>query len=37
MSSRSRTIMHINTERGWRGGERQTLWLAQGLARAGQR
>jgi glycosyltransferase involved in cell wall biosynthesis len=29
--------MHINTERGWRGGERQTLWLAQGLARAGHR
>jgi glycosyltransferase involved in cell wall biosynthesis len=37
MSSRSLTIMHINTERGWRGGERQTLWLAQGLARAGHR
>ena len=31
------TILHINTERGWRGGERQTLWLAQGLARAGHR
>lgn len=31
------TVMHINTERGWRGGERQTLWLAQGLARAGHR
>ncbi len=29
--------MHINTERGWRGGERQTLWLAQGLAGAGHR
>jgi glycosyltransferase involved in cell wall biosynthesis len=22
----------VGTERGWRGGERQTLWLAQGLA-----
>lgn len=31
------TVMHVNTERGWRGGERQTLWLAQGLARAGHR
>lgn len=31
------TILHINTERGWRGGERQTLWLAQGLGRAGHR
>ena len=37
MSSRSLTVMHINTERGWRGGERQTLWLAQGLVRAGHR
>jgi glycosyltransferase involved in cell wall biosynthesis len=37
MSSRPLTVMHINTERGWRGGERQTLWLAQGLARAGHR
>jgi len=31
------TVMHINTERGWRGGERQTLWLARGLERAGYR
>ena len=31
------TILHVNTERGWRGGERQTLWLARGLARAGHR
>jgi glycosyltransferase involved in cell wall biosynthesis len=37
MSGRSLTIMHINTERGWRGGERQTLWLAEELARAGHR
>ncbi len=34
---RSLTVMHIDTERGWRGGERQTLWLAAGLARAGHR
>ncbi len=27
--------MHIDTERGWRGGERQALWLAQELARRG--
>lgn len=31
------TILHVNTERGWRGGERQTLWLAQGLSREGHR
>lgn len=24
-------ILHIDTERGWRGGERQALWLAQSL------
>lgn len=28
-------ILHLDTERGWRGGERQVLWLAQGLARLG--
>src|SRR5690606_2343696 len=37
MTSRPLTVMHIDTERGWRGGERQTLWLAQRLARAGHR
>jgi len=26
-------ILHIDTERGWRGGERQTLWLAEELQR----
>ena len=31
------TVLHVNTERGWRGGERQTLWLAEGLALAGHR
>lgn len=30
-------VVHVNTERGWRGGERQTFWLAQGLAAAGHR
>jgi L-malate glycosyltransferase len=28
-------ILHVDTERGWRGGERQTLWLAAELARRG--
>ncbi|HEY0996308.1 MAG TPA: glycosyltransferase [Gemmatimonadaceae bacterium] len=28
-------ILHLDTERGWRGGERQVLWLAEGLARLG--
>lgn len=37
MTKRPLTVMHIDTERGWRGGERQTLWLAQELARAGHR
>ncbi len=25
------TVLHLDTERGWRGGERQVLWLAQAL------
>jgi L-malate glycosyltransferase len=25
------TVVHLDTERGWRGGERQTLWLATTL------
>ncbi|MGI9078780.1 MAG: glycosyltransferase, partial [Gemmatimonadaceae bacterium] len=29
------TVLHIDTERGWRGGERQALWLATGLERLG--
>lgn len=37
MAARELTILHVNTERGWRGGERQTLWLAEGLAQAGHR
>jgi glycosyltransferase involved in cell wall biosynthesis len=28
-------VLHIDTERGWRGGERQTLWLARELHRRG--
>jgi len=28
-------VLHLNTERGWRGGERQTLWLARELERRG--
>lgn len=28
-------ILHIDTERGWRGGERQALWLAQSLEGCG--
>lgn len=31
------SVVHLNTERGWRGGERQALWLAEGVARAGHR
>src|SRR6185503_1447011 len=30
-------VMHVDTERGWRGGERQTLWLARELVRRGFR
>ena len=28
-------VLHIDTERGWRGGERQALWLARELATRG--
>lgn len=28
-------VLHVDTERGWRGGERQALWLALELARRG--
>lgn len=37
MSARPLTVLHLNTERGWRGGERQALWLAERLARGGDR
>ncbi len=33
----SRTLLHLNTERGWRGGEVQTLLLARGLQARGHR
>jgi glycosyltransferase involved in cell wall biosynthesis len=28
-------VLHVDTERGWRGGERQALWLARELNRRG--
>jgi glycosyltransferase involved in cell wall biosynthesis len=28
-------VLHVDTERGWRGGERQVLWLSRGLAALG--
>lgn len=31
------TVLHVDTERGWRGGERQALWLAATLQRGGHR
>jgi glycosyltransferase involved in cell wall biosynthesis len=31
----SLNVLHVDTERGWRGGERQTLWLAKELAARG--
>jgi L-malate glycosyltransferase len=31
------TVLHVDTERGWRGGERQAFWLARELARRGHR
>lgn len=31
------TVLHVDTERGWRGGERQVLWLSRGLATLGYR
>lgn len=38
MSGRSAlTVLHINTERGWRGGERQVFWLATQMLAAGHR
>jgi len=30
-------VLHVNTERGWRGGEAQTLLLARGLRKLGHR
>jgi L-malate glycosyltransferase len=31
------TVLHVDTERGWRGGERQLLWLATAIAAKGHR
>ncbi len=31
------TVLHVDTERGWRGGERQVLWLAAGIRDRGHR
>ena len=35
MRAVSLNVLHVDTERGWRGGERQTLWLAKELAARG--
>jgi L-malate glycosyltransferase len=35
--SKGLTVLHVDTERGWRGGERQALWLATALAARGHR
>jgi glycosyltransferase involved in cell wall biosynthesis len=35
--SRALTVLHIDTERGWRGGERQVFWLAREMKRLGHR
>lgn len=37
MSTRALRVLHVDTERGWRGGERQAFWLAERLARQGHR
>jgi glycosyltransferase involved in cell wall biosynthesis len=29
------TVLHVDTERGWRGGEQHVLWLADALQRSG--
>lgn len=31
------TVLHVNTERGWRGGERQVYWLATTMSTLGAR
>lgn len=36
-NGRRLTVLHVNTQRGWRGGERQTIWLASALERLGHR
>ncbi len=36
-AERPLTVLHLDTERGWRGGERQAFWLARELERLGHR
>jgi len=35
LSTKNMRILHIDTEKGFRGGEQQLLWLAEGLKRKG--
>jgi L-malate glycosyltransferase len=35
--SKGLTVLHVDTERGWRGGERQAVWLARELGALGVR
>ena len=37
MSTRVLRVVHVDTERGWRGGERQAFWLAERLVWKGHR
>ena len=37
MSTRNLRVVHVDTERGWRGGERQAFWLAERLMWKGHR
>jgi len=37
VSTHALRVVHVDTERGWRGGERQAFWLAERLARQGHR
>jgi hypothetical protein len=37
VTARALRIVHVDTERGWRGGERQAFWLAERLVRLGHR
>jgi glycosyltransferase involved in cell wall biosynthesis len=35
VTAQSLRVVHVDTERGWRGGERQAFWLAERLVRLG--
>lgn len=37
MGERPISVVHLDTERGWRGGERQAFWLARALRARGHR